>query len=339
MINLLAGKIITITGSALSSGTAWWVKSGVDPVRIGAVNSTPLILGPYINDSDIDVVMTEGIYSYFFNGDGDQVPTPLMNQVFNPNDGLVQIENSTIFGDAGTEGYGINIGGVNYESTFKVSDIDGTNFAQTILHRHSTLLEPLILFARTNADTASHIAVTAGQGLGSIFAAGYAGNNYKLFGYAQFAVDAGTISETSAPGKYSIFVTPDGSVVPVAAFIINNDRTVTARIKPRIKSEASAASPTFNTNDYDIYEASAQTAAIDFANANITGTPTNGQILILIIASSTTSARVITYGTNFVSSTIVLPTTTTASTAPITITLQYHSNYAGGAKWVCKGVA
>jgi hypothetical protein len=58
-----------------------------------------------------------------------------------------------IAGDPGTEGTGINIGGVTYESTFKVSDINGTNFAQTILHRHSTTLEPLIVGARNNSDT------------------------------------------------------------------------------------------------------------------------------------------------------------------------------------------
>ena len=92
-----------------------------------------------------------------------------------------------------------------------------------------------------------------------------------------------------------------------------------------------------NSDSYDVYEAYAQTTAILFNNP--TGTPTNQQILQLIIASSTTTARAITYGSAFVSSTITLPTTTTATTQPITITLQYHSNYAGGGKWVCKGVA
>ncbi len=187
MINLKSGKVITITGSALSSGTAWWFKSGQDRVLIGDINSIPLVLGPYINDALIDVTMSAGSFTYFYNGEGDQIPISL------------------------------NI--------------------------------------------------------------------------------------------------------------------------PRVKSEVSAASPNFNTNDYDIYEASAQAVGIDFANANITGTPRNGQLLIFIIASSTTVARAITYGSNFVSSTITMPTTTTASTAPITITFQYHKNYAGGGKWVCKGVA
>jgi len=117
----------------------------------------------------------------------------------------------------------------------------------------------------------------------------------------------------------------------------STDTLTNKRITNRVLSEASNASVTVNSDSYDVYEAYAQTAAILFNNP--TGTPTNQQILQLIIASSTTAARAITYGTAFVSSTITLPTTTAATTQPITITLQYHSNYAGGGKWVCKGVA
>ncbi len=81
MINLKAGKIITITGSVASSGSAYWLKSGADSVRIGDVNSTPLILGPYVNDALIDVTMTVGSFSYFYNGEGDQVPTDLNSSI------------------------------------------------------------------------------------------------------------------------------------------------------------------------------------------------------------------------------------------------------------------
>ena len=117
------------------------------------------------------------------------------------------------------------------------------------------------------------------------------------------------------------------------------DTLTNKRLAYRILAEASAASPTFNTNNYDRYEAYAQTEAINFANANITGSPINGQILVVSVASSTSAARFITWETNFVSSLAVLPTTTAATTQPITIMLEYMSNYSGGAKWVCKGVA
>lgn len=132
-----------------------------------------------------------------------------------------------IIGDAGTEEAGINIGGVTYESTFKVSDINGTNYAQTILHRHSTTLEPLIVGARSNSNTNSHTDLTAGQNAFSIYGTGWAGSNYKIFGSLAIGADStGTISNTSAPGRWTFAVTPDGSTTPVTALTIKNNKTV-----------------------------------------------------------------------------------------------------------------
>ncbi len=132
-----------------------------------------------------------------------------------------------IVGDAGTEGSGINIGGVTFESTFKVSDIDGTNYAQTILHRHSTTLEPLIVGARSNSDTSAHTDVTAGQNVFNIYGAGWAGSNYKLFASMAFSADtAGTISDTSSPGKITRSVTPDGSTTPAVFETVSNNGNV-----------------------------------------------------------------------------------------------------------------
>lgn len=145
-------------------------------------------------------------------------------------DSVQTISNKTFasikIGDVGTEGSGINVGGVIYESTFKVSDINGTNYAQSIFHRHSTTLEPLLLLARSNDNTSGHTAVTAGQRLATFYAAGSAGTNYKLFGSFTFAVDdTGTVSDTSAPGKFTLNLTPDGAVVPVAVMTVRNDKS------------------------------------------------------------------------------------------------------------------
>lgn len=131
---------------------------------------------------------------------------------------------SAIIGDPGTEGSGIDVNGVTYNSTFKVSDIDGTNYAQTILHRHSTVLEPLIVGARANSNTSAHADVTSGMGLFSVYAVGYAGTNYKIFGTEQFAADdTGTISDTSAPGKWTLSLTPDGAITPSPILVVKND--------------------------------------------------------------------------------------------------------------------
>jgi hypothetical protein len=134
-----------------------------------------------------------------------------------------------VIGDPGTENTGINVNAVTYESTLKVSDIDGTNYAQTILHRHSTALEPLILGARTNSNTVSHVPVAAGQNLFTIYAAGTPEftSQYQLAAALSLSVDAGTIGATSLPGKITFSVSKDGTVVPVPAVVVSNDLSST----------------------------------------------------------------------------------------------------------------
>lgn len=146
-------------------------------------------------------------------------------------------------GNMGLEGSGINIGGVTYESTFKVSDINASNYAQTILHRHSTTLEPLIVGARSNSNTTGHTDVAANQNLFSVYGAGWAGSNYKLFGSIEVGVDAtGTISNTSAPGRITFKVTPDGSTTAAAAITIANSKAVTFAGLQKLAASADIAS-------------------------------------------------------------------------------------------------
>ena len=147
---------------------------------------------------------------------------------------------SAILGDPGTESSGINVNGITFESTFKVSDIDGTNFAQTILHRHSTILEPLIVGARSNSNTSSHADVTNGQNVFTVYGTGWAGTNYKVFGNVSIGVDGtGTVSNTSAPGRFTVSLTPDGSLVPVPVLNINNAGV--------LQTLGNIVAPSFNT--------------------------------------------------------------------------------------------
>lgn len=136
--------------------------------------------------------------------------------------------NDIVVGDAGSEGSGIDINGTTYNSTFKVSDINGSHFAQTILHRHSTTLEPLIVGARSNSNTTAHATMTSGQNVFSIYGAGWAGSSYKLFSSIAFSSETnGAISGSSSPGRIVFSVTPAGSVSPVEAVRINSNKDVT----------------------------------------------------------------------------------------------------------------
>jgi hypothetical protein len=81
------------------------------------------------------------------------------------------------------------------------------------------------------------------------------------------------------------------------------------RINPRaLASTANSATPTINTDNYDIVVITSQTVAITSFTTNLTGTPVNGQKLWISITG--TGAIAITWGASFESSVITLPTTT-----------------------------
>jgi len=140
----------------------------------------------------------------------------------------VKISSNLYLGNMGTEAGGIDVNGTTYAASLKISDIGSGDLAQTIHHRHSTTLEPVILGARSNSDTESHTDVTAGQKLFTITGAGYCGTSYKAFGAISVCADSsGTLSNTSAPGKWIFSVTPDTTVTPAAWLTVTNDKKAT----------------------------------------------------------------------------------------------------------------
>ena len=98
---------------------------------------------------------------------------------------------------------------------------------------------------------------------------------------------------------------------PISA--TSTDTLTNKRITARSGTVASAATPTINTDNVDYYSITALAAAITSFTTNLSGTPTIGQTLWISIKDNGT-ARAITWGASFESSTITLPTTTVIST-------------------------
>ena len=114
----------------------------------------------------------------------------------------------------------------------------------------------------------------------------------------------------------------------------SNTATLTnKRITPRDGSTTSHATPTINTDNVDIYRLTAQAEAITSFTTNLSGTPTEGQKLIIKITG--TAARAITWGASFEASTVALPTTT-VTTAMLTVGFIWNSVTS---KWACVAVA
>jgi hypothetical protein len=106
------------------------------------------------------------------------------------------------------------------------------------------------------------------------------------------------------------------------------------RITARSGTVASSATPTINTDNVDYYSITALAAAITSFTTNLSGTPTIGQTLWISIKDNGT-ARAITWGASFESSTITLPTTTVISTR---LDVAFIWNEATSV-WRCVGVA
>jgi len=83
----------------------------------------------------------------------------------------------------------------------------------------------------------------------------------------------------------------------------------TKQPKVRTTTEASSATPTINTDNTDIHTITALAEAITSMTTNLSGTPVNGQKLIVRIKDNGT-ARALSFGASFASMGATLPTTT-----------------------------
>lgn len=75
---------------------------------------------------------------------------------------------------------------------------------------------------KSRGTTASKTAVTAGDKLGGWGGLGYNGSSYDLSTYVNFFAD-GVFNGSSAPGYFSIFTTPSGSLTPVERLRVSSN--------------------------------------------------------------------------------------------------------------------
>lgn len=102
----------------------------------------------------------------------------------------------------------------------------------------------------------------------------------------------------------------------------------------RFVAVTQSATPAINTDNMDIASITGLGQAITSFSTNLSGTPTAGQYLMIQITDNGT-ARAITWGASFASTTILLPTTTVISTL-LRIGLQWDTV---AAVWECIAVA
>ena len=122
----------------------------------------------------------------------------------------------------------------------------------------------------------------------------------------------------------------DGSALSESVTPSNTATFTNKRITPRVTTEASSATPTINTDNTDLHSITALAVAITSMTTNLSGTPTNGQKLIIRFKDNATG-RAITWGASFEAKGVDLPITTTASKV-LTVGFLYDTVTS---KWGC----
>lgn len=133
-----------------------------------------------------------------------------------------------------------------------------------------------------------------------------------------FSIGGGTTKRTVTVTGGNVTMTGSGSAVitfptstATLATLALTETFTNKRITKRVGSTTSSATPTINTDNVDIYKLTAQAADITSFTTNLSGTPTDGQTLLIQITG--TAARAITWGSSFEASTVALPTTTVST--------------------------
>ena len=156
-------------------------------------------------------------------------------------------------------------------------------------------------------------------------------NDLLIQGYTQTTtIELGHATDTTISRANAGVIAVEGVVIPS----VSSTNTLTnKRITKRVTTEASSATPTINTDNCDIHKITALTVNITNMSTNLTGTPTDGQTLMIQITG--TGARTITWGTSFESSTVTLPATT-VTTARLDVGFIWNT---ATSKWRCIAVA
>lgn len=158
-----------------------------------------------------------------------------------------------------------------------------------------------------------------------------AGADLSLGTSAKFTtgtIELGAASDCTLSRAAAGQIAVEGVNVPT---ISSTDTLTNKRVTPRVTATSGpGATPTINTDNCDFVDLSALATAITSMSTNLSGTPTNGQKLIIRFKDNGT-ARAITWGASFEACGVALPTTTVISKR-LTVGFLYDT---GTSKWGC----
>lgn len=124
------------------------------------------------------------------------------------------------------------------------------------------------------------------------------------------SIELGHATDTTISRVSAGVIAVEGVTVPT----ISSTSTITnKRNSKRVVVTTQSATPAINTDNGDIFQITGLAQAITSMTTSLTGTPIAGDMMMIQITDNGT-ARAITWGASFASTTVTLPTTTVIST-------------------------
>lgn len=234
-------------------------------------------------------------------------------------------------GGANGAGYGagfagVDIGNYDFRLDFRARNNTTTNLNPTTVADTKMVLMPDGQIGIGTTAPGSKLTVSGGGlAVGTSYATNVAGDGNVII-----AGNVG-IGTTVPSTKLEVAGTVSASAVVVNGTITAN--ILAARLARRVVSIVSSATPAINSDATDLFIISALATNITSMTSGLTGTPVDGDLLEIRILDDGT-ARTITWGSSFASTTITLPTTTVISTT-LRILLEWN---AATSKWECVAV-
>lgn len=223
-------------------------------------------------------------------------------------------------------------------TTGTVNSQSGTTYTLAITDASANVLStsasPTTFTIPPNASVAFPVPTTIvgiQDGAGTLTFTGGTGVtvNGAVTGSFSATAEYGTIVATQISANVWVVVASN-SAGPATTQTLTNKR-ITKRV---LASSAPGATPTLNTDNYDVANFTGLTTAITSMSSSLSGTPQPFDSLILGFTDNGTPAG-ITWGTEFEASNVALPTTTVASTL-LLVGFLYNPTTS---KWSCVAVA
>lgn len=199
----------------------------------------------------------------------------------------------------------------------------------------STIVNSGTLTLPTSTDTLVGRATTDTL-TNKTFDTGGTGNSFKINGTPITAVDGtGSVVLSGSPILISPTLTSPSTASGGIVSIDGTQTLTNKRINRRLTTtNAPGATPSTNTDNVDVMNFTGVATAITSMSTNLTGTPVDGQLVEFRFTDNAT-ARAITWGGTFGSTTITLPTTTVLSTM-LRVLCEWNANLS---LWQCVAVA